>query len=102
MSRPKQKRTNFKGTKINKSRWGSEPVQTSFLQEYDFRHLALWANILITLQYCIIITIIFLNFITLFSVTNEMGVQFCSMVGQVLLQSLGCYLTSIFLIINYN
>lgn len=44
-----KKKTNFKGAKINKSRWGSEPVKTSFLQEYDFRHSALWANIFITL-----------------------------------------------------
>lgn len=44
-SRSKQKKINFKGAKINKSRWGSELVKTSFLQEYNIRHLTVWANI---------------------------------------------------------
>lgn len=35
----KKKKDYFKGTKINKSRWGSVRVKTGFLQDYNIRHL---------------------------------------------------------------
>lgn len=43
----KKKKTNSKGTKINKSRWSSVPVKTSFPRDYNIRHLTVWASILI-------------------------------------------------------
>lgn len=79
-----KKKTNFKGIKINKSRWGSEPVKTSSLQECNIRHLTVWANI-------------FIKMLALFSIINEMCVQFCSEISQALLQLPAQHLTYLFI-----
>lgn len=77
-------KTNFKGIKINKSRWGSEPVKTSSLQECNIGHLTVWANV-------------FIKTVALFSIINKMGIQFCSGISQALLQLPAQHLTYLFI-----